>query len=83
MFQPSDLSADVHKQLLAGLNVFHPSRLATEDDIAVAIDVLEGSLDIKSIGPIIFCSLQPEHPCVFEFIVSCEFVLYALKLSDC
>jgi hypothetical protein len=82
MSQSSELSADVHKQLLAGLNIFHPSRLATEDDIAVAVDVLEGSLDIKSIGPIILCSLQPEHPYVFEFIVSCEFLLSALKLSD-
>jgi hypothetical protein len=67
-----ELSADIHKQLLAGLDIFHPSRLATEDDIAVAINVLEGSLDNKSIGPIILCSLLPEHPYAFEFIVSCK-----------
>ncbi len=73
MAQTSEISTDVHKQLLAGLNIFHPSRLGTEDDIAVAVNVLEGSLDNESIGPIILCSLQPEHPYVFEFIVSCKF----------
>ena len=82
--QPPELSADVHKQLLAGLDIFHPSRLSTEDDIAVAVNVLEGSLDNKSIGPIILCSLQPEHPYVFEFIVSCQckLVLFAPALND-
>ena len=74
MAQTSEISTDVHKQLLAGLNIFHPSRLGTEDDIAVAVNVLEGTLDNESIGPIILCSLQPEHPYVFEFIVSCKFV---------
>lgn len=80
--QPLELSADVHKQLLAGFNIFHPSRLSTEDDIAVAVNVLEGSLDNKSIGPIILCSLQPEHPYVFEFIVSCKLLLFAPALND-
>jgi hypothetical protein len=68
--QSPELSSHVRKQLLAGLDIFHPSRLATEDSIGVAVDVLEGSLDNKSIGPIILCSLQPEHPYVFEFIMS-------------
>lgn len=79
---PPELSADMHKQLLAGFDIFHPSRLPTEDDIAVAVNVLEGSLDNTSIGPIILCSLQPEHPYVFEFIVSCKRVLFALGLND-
>ena len=79
---PQELSTDVHKQLLAGFDIFHPSRLSTEDDIAVAVNVLEGSLDNKSIGPIIICSLQPEHPYVFEFIVSCKRVLFAPALND-
>jgi hypothetical protein len=78
MSRSSELSEDVHKQLLAGLNIFHPSRLATEDDIALAVNVLEGSLDNESIGPIILCSLQPEHPYVFEFIYSCRPVLFLL-----
>ena len=76
MTEPQEISTDVHKQLLVGLNIFHPSRLGTEDDIAVALDVLEGSLDGESIGPIVFCSLQPEHPYVFEFIVSCKLTLF-------
>lgn len=76
-----ELSADMHKQLLAGFDIFHPSRLSTEDDIAVAVNVLEGSLDNTSIGPIILCSLQPEHPYVFEFIVSCKRVLFAPGLN--
>jgi hypothetical protein len=80
--QSPALSADVHKQLLAGFDVFHPTRLATEDDIAIALNVLEGSLDNKSIGPIILCSLQPEHPYVFEFIVSCKLALFVPTLSD-
>ena len=71
---PPELSTDVHKQLLAGFDIFHPSRLYTENDMAVAMNVLEGSLDDKSIGPIILCSLQPEHPYVFEFILSCKCV---------
>jgi hypothetical protein len=79
---PPELSTDVHKQLLAGLDVFHPSRLSTEHDIAVAVNVLEGSLDNKSIGPIILCSIQPEHPYVFEFIMSCKHVLFASALND-
>lgn len=80
--QSSELSADVHKQLLAGFNIFHPSRLVTEEDVAVSVSVLEGSLDNKSIGPIILCSLQPEHPYAFEFIVSCEFALFLHTSSD-
>jgi hypothetical protein len=81
MAQTSEISTDVHKQLLAGLNIFHPSRLGTEDDIAVAVNVLEGSLDNESIGPIILCSLQPEHPYVFEFIVSCKFAPFVFTPS--
>jgi hypothetical protein len=79
---PPELSDDVHKQLLAGFDIFRPSRLSTKDDIASAVNVLEGSLDNKSIGPIILCSLQPEHPYVFEFIVSCKLVLLAPALND-
>jgi len=81
-YQSPELSADVHKQLLAGLDIFHPSRLPTEDNISVAIDVLEGSLDNKSVGPIILCSLQPEHPYVFEFIMSCKLVVFVPALND-
>jgi hypothetical protein len=80
--QSPELSSDVHKQLLAGLDIFHPSRLSTKDCIGIAVDVLEGSLDNKSIGPIILCSLQPEHPYVFEFIMSCELVAFVLGLND-
>jgi len=72
MVQLSEISTDVHKQLLAGLDIFHPSRLRTKDDIAVALNVLEGSLDDESTRPIILCALRPEHPYVFEFIISCE-----------
>lgn len=82
-YQLPELSEDVHKQLLAGFDIFHPSRLSTEGDIAVAVNVLEGSLDSKSIGPIILCSLQPEHPYVFEFIVSCKLMLSSPALNDC
>jgi len=81
-YQPPELSSDVHKQLLAGLDIFHPSRLTTEDSISVAVNVLEGSLDNKSIGPIILCSLQPEHPYVFEFIVSCKLAALVSALND-
>jgi hypothetical protein len=80
--QPPELSADVHKQLLASFDIFHPSRLATKKEIAVAVNLLEGSLDNKSIGPLILCSLQPEHPYVFEFIVSCKLSLFVPSLSD-
>lgn len=76
MAQRSEIPIDVHKQLLAGLNIFHPSRLGTEDEITVAVNVLEGSLDNDSIGSIILCSLQAEHPYVFEFIVSCKLALF-------
>lgn len=79
-YQSPELSADVRKQLLAGFDIFYPSRLSTESDIAVALNVLEGSLDNKSIGPIILCSLLPEHPYVFEFIVSCKLMLLSPTL---
>jgi hypothetical protein len=72
-YQSPELPSDVRKQLLAGLDIFHPT---TEDSISVAVDVLEGSLDNKSIGPIILCSLQPEHPYVFEFIMSGKLVAF-------
>jgi hypothetical protein len=81
-YQSPGLSTDVHKQLLAGLDIFHPSRLATEESIGVAVDVLEGSLDNKSIGPIILCSLQPEHPYVLEFIMSCKLMAFVPALND-
>jgi hypothetical protein len=80
--QYPELSADVHKPLLARLDIFHPSRLATEDSIGVAVDVLKGSLDNKSIGSIILFSLQPEHPYVFEFIMSCKLVVFVPALND-
>jgi hypothetical protein len=76
-------SADIRKQLLAGFDIFHPTRLSTEDDIALALTVLEGSLDNKSLGPIILCSLQPEHPYVFEFILSCKPSLFVPTSCDC
>jgi len=73
MAQLSELSTTgVHQQLLAGFTIFRPSLLRTGADIAAAVGVLEDSLDDKSIGPILLCSLLPEHPYVFEFIVSCE-----------
>ena len=81
-YQSPELSADVHKQLLAGLDIFHPSHLPTEDSISVALDVLEGSLNNKAIGPIILCSLRPEHPYVFEFIMSCKLVGLVPALND-
>jgi hypothetical protein len=71
-----ELSADAHKQLLAGFNIYHPSRFATEDDIGIAVNVL--SLD----NNIIFCSLQPEHHYAFEFIVSCKFALILPTSSE-
>jgi hypothetical protein len=66
------ISNTKQKQLLAGLTIFKPSILVTEDDVAAAVTVLEGSLDSKSIDDIIHLSLQPEHPYVFEFILSCK-----------
>lgn len=81
--QSPEFSADVHKPLLAGLDIFHPSRLATEDSIGVAIYVLEESLDNETIGSIIMCSLQPEHPYVFEFIMSCKLVAFVPVLKYC
>lgn len=80
-YQSQELSADVHKQLLAGLDIFRPSRLSTEDSIAISLNVLEGSLDDTSVGPIILCSIQPEHPYVFEFIISCKFVVLVPVLN--
>jgi hypothetical protein len=71
-------STSGHKQLLAGLRIFSPSGLATEDDIAAAVTVLEGTLDNESIGDI---SLQPEHPYVFEFILSCKIARFFPVLS--
>ena len=68
----SKIPTNVHKQLLAGLRIFTPSSLATEDDIATAVTVLQDSLDNESIGSIIDVSIMPEHPYVFEFILSCK-----------
>ncbi|KAH9065001.1 hypothetical protein EDB87DRAFT_1756197 [Lactarius vividus] len=70
MSNSSDFSSGVHEHLLAGLNLFNKALLKSEADIATALDVLEGTLDDYSTGPIIQFSLQPEHPYAFEFIIS-------------
>ncbi|KAI0247856.1 hypothetical protein BJV78DRAFT_1285222 [Lactifluus subvellereus] len=66
----SKISTNLQNQLLAGLDIFKPSRLSTEEDIATAVNVLEDTLDKESIEPIILVSLQPGHPYAFEFILS-------------
>ena len=74
MSETVGFSSGIQKQILAGLNIFKVATLASEEAIATATAVLEGTLDGHSIAPIIHCSLQLEHPCVFEFMVSgmCE-----------
>ena len=71
MSKPPEFSSGVHKQLLAGLNIFNKASLESEADVATAVDVLEGTLDDHSMGPIIHFSLQPEHFYAFEFMISC------------
>ena len=71
MSKSPGFSSGVRKQLLAGLNIFNKALLKSEADIATAVDVLEGTLDDDSVGPIIDCSLQPQHPYAFEFMISC------------
>jgi hypothetical protein len=70
MSETIEFSSGVQKQLLAGLNIFKIASLTSEEEIATAITVLEGTLDDHSIAPIIHCSLQLEHPYAFEFMVS-------------
>ncbi|KAH8984682.1 hypothetical protein EDB92DRAFT_2117025 [Lactarius akahatsu] len=72
MSEPPEFSSGVQKQLLAGLKIFDIAalRLASEEDIATAVAVLEGTLDNHSMAPIICCSLQSEHPYAFEFMIS-------------
>jgi hypothetical protein len=77
------LSTNVHKQLLAGLTIFNPSGLVTEDDIATAVAVLEDSLDNESISSIIHLSFQPEYTYVFEFILSCKLARFFPMLDHC
>ena len=71
MSKSPEFSEGVHKQLLAGLNIFNTASLTSEEDIAIAVAVLEGTLDDHSTGPIIHCSLRPERPYAFEFMISC------------
>jgi hypothetical protein len=66
------MSTSVYKELLAGLRILNPTHLVTDQDIATALNVLEGMLNKESIYPIILASLQPECPYVFEFILSCK-----------
>ena len=77
MSKSPTISTDVYKQFLVGLRIFNPSGLGTEEDIVTAVHVLEGTLDDESIGPIICLSLQPEHPYVFEFILSCKIARFS------
>jgi hypothetical protein len=72
----SRISTSVYKELLAGLRIFNPTHLVSDQDISIALNVLEGTLDKGSIYPIILASLQPEHPYVFEFILSCKFLCF-------
>ncbi|KAH9075547.1 hypothetical protein EDB83DRAFT_2312005 [Lactarius deliciosus] len=64
------LLCGVHKQIWADLNIFNTASLTSDEDIAIAVAVLEGTLDGYSAGPIIHRSLQPEHPYAFEFMIS-------------
>ncbi|KAI9453663.1 P-loop containing nucleoside triphosphate hydrolase protein [Lactarius psammicola] len=66
----SRFSSGVHRELLAGLKIFNTASLTSEEEIATAVAVLEGTLGDRSMVPIIHCSLQPEHPYAFEFIIS-------------
>jgi hypothetical protein len=68
----------VHRQFLAGLKIFDPASLTSDEEVAIAVAVLEGTLDDDSTGPIITCSLQPDHPHAFEFIISCMSGLFVL-----
>ncbi|KAI9455099.1 hypothetical protein BJY52DRAFT_1417616 [Lactarius psammicola] len=59
-----------------------PTSLTSEEDIAVAVAVLEDTLDERSTGPIIHCSLQPEHPYAFEFVISFVNGVTSTYISD-
>ncbi|KAH9172873.1 hypothetical protein EDB89DRAFT_841924 [Lactarius sanguifluus] len=81
MSNSPEFSFGVHKHLLAGLNLFNKALLKSEADIATAVDVLEGTLDDYSTGPIIHFSLRPEHPYAFEFVISVKDVTSAYILD--
>ncbi|KAI9453668.1 hypothetical protein BJY52DRAFT_1396510, partial [Lactarius psammicola] len=82
MSKSPEFSSSEHKQLLAGLNIFNTASLTSEEDIAVAVAVLEDTLDERSTGPIIHCSLQPEHPYAFEFVISFVNGVTSTYISD-
>ncbi|KAI9436977.1 hypothetical protein H4582DRAFT_2058436 [Lactarius indigo] len=70
MSKSPEFSSGIHKQIWADLNIFNTASLTSDEDIANAVAVLEGTLDDHSAGPIIHRSLQPEHPYAFEFMIS-------------
>ncbi|KAH8984684.1 hypothetical protein EDB92DRAFT_2117028 [Lactarius akahatsu] len=70
MSESPEFSSGVQKQLLAGLKIFNVASLTSDEDIATAVAVLEGTLDDHSMAPIIRCSLQLGHPYAFEFMIS-------------
>ncbi|KAI0258663.1 hypothetical protein BC834DRAFT_696808 [Gloeopeniophorella convolvens] len=65
----ANTTAHLQKQFLSGLTIFNPSLLATKQDVATAVNVLEGTLDGDSIGPILQCALQSVYPYTLEFII--------------
>ncbi|KAH9172882.1 hypothetical protein EDB89DRAFT_1885655 [Lactarius sanguifluus] len=70
MSESPEFSSGVQKQLLAGLKIFNIASLTSDDDIATAVAMLEGTLDDHSMAPIIRCSLQLGLPYAFEFMIS-------------
>ena len=62
-------------QVWESLDVFDPVSLRTEEDIKRAVNMLQNSLDDRSIGAIIQFSLHT-HNCALEFILSCMSVLF-------
>lgn len=72
------VSSGVYEQPFSGLGIFDIASLTSEEVIATAVAVLEGTLDDRSMAPIIHCSLQPRRPYAFEFMISCTSELFVL-----
>jgi len=77
MPKSSGKSTTTYDQDLASLHIFDPVDLRTGEDIETAVNILQDTLNDRSIASIIQVSLHHTHNYyALGFMLSCMFVLF-------
>lgn len=76
MPKSSGKSTTTYDQDWTGLHIFDPVDLRTGEDIERAVNILQDSLNDRSIASIIRVSLHHTHDYALGFMLSCMYVLF-------